>query len=350
MHKARNGTAVVLLSLATAMVPARGWAQAISIRTVTKVPAGQSPKLTITANRPVEKIEVLLSREDGKLVAESVGDLAAGGWRDVMLDATPGKHQYTGRIGCVIDGKDEAVQVSLETIVSAEINLLIDKSRVDWGQGRMEIGGIGFPEGKVEVKVSAAADGAILVDHEQDFSDHVPGAPLIVAWKPQAKGAEVGRIDVKVSDENGAFGSVALFPWSVKIPHDEVLFATDSAVIAAGEAPKLEASLAKINDALAKYASLGAVKLYVAGHTDTVGTAKYNLGLSLRRAQSIATWFRKSGLQLPIAYEGYGEQALRVQTPDNTDEPRNRWVDYILSIEDPVLKATDFRPTWKLLK
>jgi len=81
-----------------------------------------------------------------------------------------------------------------------------------------------------------------------------------------------------------------------------------------------------------------------------VGAAKYNLALSLKRAQAIAAWFRKMGLALPIAFEGFGEQALRIATPDNTDEPRNRRVDYILSVEDPVLRATDFKPVWKSLK
>jgi outer membrane protein OmpA-like peptidoglycan-associated protein len=148
----------------------------------------------------------------------------------------------------------------------------------------------------------------------------------------------------------GAFRSFSLFPWSVYIPHEEVNFATDSSAIAASEAPKLQASLTKIGDALAKHKDLGAIKLYIAGHTDTVGAAKYNLGLSLKRAQAIADWFRKNGLRIPIAFEGFGEQALRITTPDNTDEPRNRRVDYILSVEDPVLKATDFRPVWKMIK
>jgi outer membrane protein OmpA-like peptidoglycan-associated protein len=155
---------------------------------------------------------------------------------------------------------------------------------------------------------------------------------------------------VRVSDPTGAFRSYSLSPWSVYIPHEEVAFATDSAAITTAEAPKLEASLAKISDALAKHKELGGIKLYIAGHTDTVGTNKYNLALSLRRAQAIASWFRKKGLALPIAYEGFGEQALRAATPDNTDEPRNRRVDYILSVEDPVLRATDFRAAWKLLK
>jgi outer membrane protein OmpA-like peptidoglycan-associated protein len=70
--------------------------------------------------------------------------------------------------------------------------------------------------------------------------------------------------------------------------------------------------------------------------------------LSQRRAQAIAAWFRKRGLRIPIAFEGFGEHALAVATADDTDEPRNRRVDYILSVEEPQLKASGaFRPAWK---
>jgi outer membrane protein OmpA-like peptidoglycan-associated protein len=248
-----------------------------------------------------------------------------------------------------LNGKPSATQVMFETVVAGVMTVSLDKSRVDLVHGRLEMQ-VSIPEGKVALKILSATDGATLVEHEQSFSDHASRDPLVVQWDPHAKDAEVGRIDVRVSDATGAFQSFSLFPWSIYIPHEEVAFATDSAAIAPTEIPKLQASLAKIADALAKHQDLGAIKLYVAGHTDTVGASKYNLGLSLKRAQSIAGWFRKSGLRIPIAFEGFGEQALRIATPDNTDEPRNRRVDYILSVEDPVLRATDFRPVWKSIK
>jgi len=209
---------------------------------------------------------------------------------------------------------------------------------------------VSIPEGTVTLKILSATDNGVLVEREESFSDHEATAPLVVTWEPLGKDAEIGRIDVRVSEPGGAYQSYSLFPWTVYIPHEEVTFATDSSAIAASESPKLQASLAKITDALAKHKDLGAIRLYIAGHTDTVGTAKYNLGLSQKRAQAIAGWFRKNGLALPIVYEGFGEQALRIATPDSTDEPRNRRVDYILSVEDPVLRATDFRPAWKPVK
>lgn len=321
-------------------------ADAISLKMITSVPAGQQPKLTIVANQPVDKVEVLLNRDDGKVLSEEVGELAAGAWRDLLLDGTVGRRKYSGRVACVVDGKPLSTQVAFQTVVSGEVNVSVDRSRVDLAAGRMEML-VTIPDGKVEVKIISATDGATLVEHEQSFENHPTDKPLLITWEPLAKGVEIGRVDIRVSDPNDAFRSFSLYPWSVYIPHEEVTFATGSASIAASELPKLAASLGKITDALAKHKELGPIKLYIAGHTDTVGKPQYNLDLSRKRAQAIAGWFRKNGLRLPIAFEGFGEQALRIATPDNTDEPRNRRVDYILSIEDPVLRATDFRPVWK---
>lgn len=349
MHDARVRRLAILAVLFAGALARPAHADAISVKMVTSVPAGQQPRLTITANQSVDKVEVLLNRDDGKMVDETIGALDAGGWRDVMLDGKPGKHQYSGRITCVAGGRPMSSQVAFETVVAGVLSVSIDKSHVDLSRGRLDLM-VSIPDGKVELKISSATDGATLVEDEQTFSDHAASTPLVVTWQPPGKDKEIGRLDVRVSDPGGAFQSFSLFPWSVTIPHEEVTFATDSAAIAPGEEPKLQASLAKIGDALAKHKDLGAIKLFIAGHTDTVGAAKYNLGLSLRRAQAIAGWFRKHGLLLPIAFEGFGEQALRIATPDNTDEPRNRRVDYILSIEEPVLQATDFRPVWKTLK
>jgi outer membrane protein OmpA-like peptidoglycan-associated protein len=351
MHSALLRARLVAMSawLAALALPLPAWADAISVKMLTQVPAGQAPKLTITASEPVDQVEVLLNRDDGKMVEEQIGDLGAGGWREVMLDASVGKHKYSGRITCVSGGKPSATQVSFETVVSGVLSVVLDKSRVDLANGRMEMQ-VSIPDGRVELKIISATDGSTLVEHDQSFTDHAAKDPFIVKWAPPPKGAEVGRIDVRVSDASGAFQSYSLFPWSIYIPHEEVNFATDSAVIGVSETPKLAASLAKIADAVAKHKDLGPIKLYIAGHTDTVGAAPYNLALSRKRAQAIAGWFRKNELRIPIAFEGYGEHALRVATPDNTDEPRNRRVDYILSVEDPVLKATDFRSVWKTIK
>jgi outer membrane protein, adhesin transport system len=63
----------------------------------------------------------------------------------------------------------------------------------------------------------------------------------------------------------------------------------------------------------------------VAGHTDTVSTDTKNDALSLKRARYIEARLRQLNLELvAIEVVGYGERLLAVQTPDNTQEPRNR--------------------------
>jgi len=200
----------------------------------------------------------------------------------------------------------------------------------------------------VEVKVFGPSGDAPLVEHEQKFHGHAPGETLVVTW-PEPRG-EVARIEVRSFDTQGASYTYTLTPWFVSIPHEEVNFATDSAVVTGPEAPKLEASLKLVNQALDKHRDVGPIKLFIVGHTDTVGQSAYNLKLSQARAQSIATWFRRRGLRIPVYFEGLGEQSLLVATPDETDERRNRRVEYILGVESPPIKAVGFRPSWKSVR
>ncbi len=185
-----------------------------------------------------------------------------------------------------------------------------------------------------------------MADQEVDFEGRAPGSPLVVTWSPSGD-APVARIEVFAYDSNGAYKGIAIVPWSVSIPHEEVNFRTDSAEIDDSEKPKLEASYAKVTEAIASHKELGRITLFIAGHTDTVGSSAYNVQLSRARAQSIAGWFRRRGLRSPIAFEGFGESALLVKTADEVDEPKNRRADYILSVDEPMMKTTGFRPAWK---
>ena len=87
--------------------------------------------------------------------------------------------------------------------------------------------------------------------------------------------------------------------------------------------------------------------LEAAGH----GTrqADYNLGLSQKRALSIARRFRKMGFRYPIFYQGFGERGLKVPTPDETDEPRNRRAEYVLAAEPPPIDVPGAATRWKRL-
>jgi outer membrane protein OmpA-like peptidoglycan-associated protein len=228
--------------------------------------------------------------------------------------------------------------------LATPLKVQIDRSRVDLPGRKLELR-MNHPAGKVEVRISGAQGGPLLVDETQDFTGRGADEPLVVTW-PEPHG-EVARIDVRAYDAAGYWVGQALIPWSVSIPHEEVTFATDSAAIEPGQTGKLEASYQLVSDALARHRDLGPIKLFIAGHTDTVGATGYNFQLSQRRARAIAGWFRKRGLKVPIFYEGFGESSLRVATADETDEPRNRRADYILAVEEPPLRPATFRPSWK---
>jgi outer membrane protein OmpA-like peptidoglycan-associated protein len=227
------------------------------------------------------------------------------------------------------------------------LHVQVEKSKVDLKAHRLEVK-LSHPAGKVQIKV-VGESGATLADEEQSFTGRPGGTPLIVTWNPSSDEG-VATIDVRAYDATGRWVGVQISPWFVAIPHEDVNFKTDQSTIEESETPKLEAAFAKLNEVLAKDAAHGkqhpGITLFIAGHTDTVGNNGYNLKLSQARARSIAAWFRKRGVKMPIAFEGFGETALAVKTADNVDEPKNRRVDYILS-DDPPRYGGAFAPAWK---
>lgn len=329
---------VVLLASAPAL------ADSVDVQLFTKVAQGDKPRLKLVAGEAVSNVVVTLSRDDGKKFTFNVGRLAAGSWKEIGLDPAPGRHHYTGKLSAVQGGERQQSDLDFDAVVAPPLQIQIDKTKVDLGANKFEIR-LSRPAGKVEFKVIGES-GFPLADESRSFTGKEAGEPLEIEWTPR-KNEPVAKIEIKAYDVDDFFTGIAVMPWSVYIPHEEVNFRTDSAEIDASEKPKLDASFGKITDALTKYKELGAIKLFIAGHTDTVGNDSYNLGLSQRRAQSIGGWFRKRGLRIPIAYEGFGESAPLVRTADNVDEPRNRRVDYILAVEEPQLKSTGFRAAWK---
>ena len=66
----------------------------------------------------------------------------------------------------------------------------------------------------------------------------------------------------------------------------------------------------------------------VIGHTDTKGTNKYNLSLSIKRAEVVKEILINYGInQSSIKILGKGEESLAVDTPDDTKQPANRRVE-----------------------
>lgn len=69
----------------------------------------------------------------------------------------------------------------------------------------------------------------------------------------------------------------------------------------------------------------------VIGHTDSMGDATYNYGLSLRRAKRIGKQLVKRGLPADIVQIiSHGEENPLVPTADGVSEPKNRRVEVIV--------------------
>jgi len=105
-----------------------------------------------------------------------------------------------------------------------------------------------------------------------------------------------------------------------------VLFATGSADLT----PEAQHTVDQLGQALSSQ-RLAGYKFRIEGHTDTVGTQVYNLALSKRRAETVASYLEEK-FNIPssrLEAEGMGEKELLVQTPNQTPEPRNRRVQVV---------------------
>ena len=103
-----------------------------------------------------------------------------------------------------------------------------------------------------------------------------------------------------------------------------VFFALDQATLT-------EADRQIISQAVDEYRRTGAARIIATGHTDTSGSATYNLELSLRRAEVVTNELVRQGVPAAdIATVGQGEEDLLVPTADGVREPRNRRVEIVV--------------------
>jgi OOP family OmpA-OmpF porin len=101
----------------------------------------------------------------------------------------------------------------------------------------------------------------------------------------------------------------------------DVLFDFDKAVVKEQFKPQLDEIAADLVADTNK-------RLLVWGHTDTVGTEQYNMGLSVRRADAVAEYLESKGVDASrLTIQGFGETKLAVPTGDQVPEPRNRRVE-----------------------
>jgi outer membrane protein OmpA-like peptidoglycan-associated protein len=311
---------------------------ALSVDLVPKAQKGQGhPELVVKAHAPLQRVVIDLVRStDKKRVKESAGPIDPGKEHRFALPLSRvGPASYDGRLEVEIgNGQTGSMPLNLAVELLPEIELVVGPGDVDLQKRSLKVtsnrelakvqvslmSDVGTPMGTTETEVTPGSDGKYALEYEQ-------------------KKGTVMRISIKGWDADGFFGGVDLFPWRVDIPHEEVHFASGKSAIEKSEVPKLEASFEKIQGAIRKYGKLATIKLFIAGHTDTVSDAAYNRTLSNDRARAIGRWFKGRGVGIPIRTAGFGEDVLLVQTPDETDEARNRRAEYIVAVDPPVVSG-----------
>ena len=296
-------------------------------------PADKPAQLRLIANAELKNVEVNITNCAPTVIHRQYAHLKRGETQDIQWNQKPGRFNcgiiitgYTG-LGAKVSTNATYEFVS-GAAVHAPISMTVDLNEIKALTPTTDHVMLNVSRPFSHVALTVKAEDGTVID---TFDRAVAGQTSYrLNWKPTAKKPVL--IDIKVSDEGGAWASSTIM--SFVVPHTDVVFDTNKYNIRSDQEKHLYEPLALIQEKIRQFDEV-AVSLYITGHTDTVGSAKDNDKLSFNRARSIATWFRDHGLAIPTYFRGAGERDLAVQTPDNTDEERNRRVVYILTNSAP---------------
>lgn len=324
------------------LVGASGWAgvaERLGLTVKGNVQGDAQPKLTFTPTEDVRSLTVTLWRDGQRAkIHRALGAVKKGTTRELTVRQPKGKFHYKTKIEVVWRGKKrDTLRIQFDLTRSGGFSLEIDPEEVDLDARTLQYA-VTQRAKRAELRLFDEADKSLGVV-KQALAGEAPGSKQRISWPALER--PLAYMKLRAWSEAGFWTEMRLEPVSLRIPHQDVAFDTGRANIKKSEEPKLRDTLAKLREALKMQAQTIGVRLYVAGYCDTVGPAAQNKTLSRKRARSIALWFRGHGVKLPIFYQGFGEDALRVKTPDETPEPRNRRAVYLLSTHTPG-KSADF--------
>ena len=291
------------------------------------------PGIVLVVHQDAERLEARVDCAGAWAAHE--GGAKEGERITLELAVPPGHHACTGTLAATfLDGSSGEMPLAFEVDMFAPLGIEVPRDALKLEDNTLSAV-LDRAPGQVEVEVYGPRD-ALIGTGTAPGVGTAAGERLEVQWTGSG---EVVRIHVKGTDEHGFWSAIDLFPWSYEIPHEDVVFDTNQAVVRPGEAPKLEAAMAEVEKVREKYGPDVPMNLYVAGYTDTVGDKYANQQLSNLRAAAIAAWFRDAGFEGGIYFQGFGESVLAVETPDSTDEARNRRALYVLAAEAPPISA-----------
>lgn len=310
------------------------------------VSGSEQPGIVLEPPEAVRSVTIKLQRKDGPTTTLSAASIGAGGRKILAVPQPVGEFSYTADFDAVFGSGDKStfhMDFSLTRVDKLRLDLAREDVNLD---ARTVSFRINNPAKSATLELFGKS-GARLATVEKSLANAPGGTLLSLSW--QDPGDDLLYMDLKVTDVAGFWKGIRLTPFSVNIPHEEVVFETAKWEIRPSEEPKLKKTLGLIKDALDKHGKLIELRLYVAGYTDTVGTKESNRTLSNQRARAIASWFAQNGIRVPIFFQGFGEDVLAKPTPDETDEQANRRALYILSSQTPAASTHLPKTNWTRL-
>jgi len=327
------------------MLPATGSAAGLFTTDVTlTVISGEKAKITIHPDTNYQHMTLTLTREeDDKTLTLVRKNVRKNKDFNFEWSVEDGSWTYSGSIDASWNSDEEfLVPMDFMLVVAAPLKIEVPRPKIDIKEKKVvALIDRDAARGTVEL---IGLDG-VFETIEEDFTYYSAGEELAFSWTSMS---EVIKMVVKVWDVHGFMAFEEITPWSLSIPHDDVIFETGSHEIRDSEVPKLHKAAKTVQETIERYGHIVQIRLYIAGYTDTVGPAADNVGLSQRRAKAIATWFRSAGFKVPTYYQGFGEDALAVNTDDNIDMAVNRRALYLLAAHHPHGKELP-RSNWQKL-
>lgn len=199
-------------------------------------------------------------------------------------------------------------------------------------------------------------DGDVFHTDEAGGGQFKAGERFTLKWD---KGDEVFLVKAHFEGAQGQFADHILAPMAIEIPHTEIVFDSGKAIIKGEQSPLLDEAAAVAMNKLAAVENAKAAvgnalsgnayipKLFISGHTDTVGKPGENQKLAEQRAKAIAEYFHSKGVWSEIYFTGMGEKGLKIQTGDNVDEEKNRRALYVISFQPPTGANFPSAGAWK---
>jgi outer membrane protein OmpA-like peptidoglycan-associated protein len=328
-------------------LPSVAWADGFQylVRNQRSQSDGPGPVLVLQAEDAFRSGQVTVKLDGKTFTTSKFGALNPGATREIPLKVKEGSYSFDVDINAVAhDGAKIQFPITFKIVRVAPVQVKIDTDLVDLGKGELVLR-TNRPLERVEMEIFDK-QGNVATTHENQLNGRQ--GDVTISWPARE---DLGAISLKAHDVDGFWVGVMLEPFFIEIPHEEIIFDFGKATWQAAEEPKLQKTLKAIQEAMVKYERFRPdMRLYIAGYTDTVGSAADNQRLSQERAEAIARWFRKNGVKFPLFAQGFGESVLLVATPDETPEPRNRRAVYVLGNSKPSPSKSFPTANWRRIQ